>query len=179
MNAPTPSRDFLASQVRWAMGRGLPAQVAEDTVFAAWEKAGQSYDPRRGSFEAYMQKVVRNDCAYYWRRQARTRRAHDHLRLVPDGSGSSQEERAFRNQEALLEALQPDERRVFAAWALQKHLGKGQVTSETISSSLEMSPRDYENAKRRLKGRLQNLLAQLGWSVRELLYGEDDVHRAE
>lgn len=179
MNAPTPSPAFLASLVRWAMGRGLPAQVAEDVVYAAWERAGPSYDPRRGSFEAYLQKVVRNDCAYWWRKQQRTERAHAHLRLLEGGTGTHRREQAHRNQEALLDALDAEERRVFATWALQKHLGKGQVTSETLSASLGMEPRAYENAKRRLKARLQSLLGRFGWSVADLLHGENDVHRAE
>lgn len=175
MAPPTPSRDFLAAQVRWAMGRGLPPEAAEDVVHASWEKAVQGFDPRLGSFEAYMQKVVRNACAYWWRDHGRTRRATAALRLVPSEADTARQQRAADHQEAILEALSEEERRIFAAWALQKHLGKGRVTSEDMSRSLGLDARAYENAKRRLKDQLGRLLDRFGWSVHELLFGERDV----
>src|SRR5690606_5594752 len=76
MKPAAPSREFLAAQVRWAMGRGLPPQVAEDVVHEAWEKASRSFDPRRGTFEAFMQRLVRNDCAGWWRRHGVRDRKH-------------------------------------------------------------------------------------------------------
>jgi len=171
MSAPTtPSRDFLAQQIRWAMGRGLPPQVAEDVVFEAWEQAVDGFDPQRGGFEPYMQGVVRNRCAYWWRKQARTTRAHGHLRLLPDPDDRGLE-RAHAHQEQLLEALGDEEREVFTAWALQKHLGKGQVRAADVGASIGLSPREFENAKRRLKDRLKRLLARFGWTVDDLLRG--------
>lgn len=172
-----PDHAFLAAQIRWAMGRGLPAQVAEDVVFEAWEKADASFDPARGNFEAFMQRIVRNDCAYWWRRQARAVRATSHLRLVQEPDDGAAEERASRNQAALLEALDPEERSIFAAWALQKHLGKGQLTSVDVSRSLGLPLSEYENAKRRLRVRLERLLTRFGWSVRDLLSGGDHADR--
>ena len=157
------------------MGRGLPAQVAEDVVHEAWEKASKGFEAERGSFEAYMQRIVRNDCAYWWRRNGRRERVRAHLQLVPDAVDSLAEERAAQHQEALLQALEPDELAVFSAWALQKHLGKGQVTSVQMSQTLGLQPGEYENAKRRLGARLQRLLTRLGLSVADLLHGEDDV----
>ncbi len=159
------------------MGRGLPGQVAEDVVFASWEKAAASFDPRRGAFEAYMQKVVRNECAYWWRRKGMAERAASNLRLLQPGGDSSREERAARNQAALLEALDAEEREIFAAWALQKQLGKGRVTSVEMSASLGMQVSEYENGKRRLRAQLQRLLDRFGWSVSTLLHGEDDVEQ--
>jgi RNA polymerase sigma factor (sigma-70 family) len=177
MPMSTPDRRFLAAQIRWAMGRGLPAQAAEDVVFEAWEKADAGFDPRRGSFEAYMQRIVRNDCAYWWRRQQREQRSASQLRVLPPPDDGSTAERAAQNQARLLEALEPEERAIFAAWALQKHLGKGQLTSSDLSRSLGLPLSEYENAKRRLRGRLQRLLTRFGWSARDLLFGEDHVDR--
>jgi DNA-directed RNA polymerase specialized sigma24 family protein len=176
MHPPTPSREFLADQVRWAMGRGLPAQAAEDAVFESWERAAATFDASRGSFEAYMQRIVRNRCAYWWRTMARARRA-EALVADPHRVDPIREERAADHQSALLEALTADERRIFSAWALQKHLGKGHITSIEVSRSIGLEPRAFENAKRRLKERLRNLLDRFGWSVGELLEGEDDVGR--
>jgi DNA-directed RNA polymerase specialized sigma24 family protein len=178
MNLPPPKRDFLKRQIRWAMGRGLPAQAAEDVVFEAWHKAAETFDKRRGSFEAYMQRIVRNKCTDWWRRESSVERAHNHLRLVPASRESRREERASRHQTALLAALDPSELAVFNAWALQRHLGKGRVTSRDMSQSLGMAPADYENAKRRLRTRIETLMTDFGWSVRSLLHGEDDVEQA-
>ena len=160
------------------MGRGLPPQVAEDVVFASWEKSTAGFDPRRGSFEAYMQKVVRTACAQWWRRQGTERRAQAALRLLPTAASTAAAERAAQHQQALLDALSDEERQVFAAWALQKHLGKGRVTAAEVGASLGMEPTAYDNAKRRLKARLRTLLDTLGWSVGDVLYGGRDADRA-
>ena len=177
MTPPTPDRQFLTAQIRWALSRGLPNQVAEDVVFDAYEKAASSFDPRLGSFEAYMQRVVRNDCAYWWRKRGRADRARAHLRLLPEAPDALALERAAQHQQALLDALDPDERSIFSAWALQKHLGKGQLTSAQMSRSLGLSLTQYENAKRRLGTQLQRLLSKLGITVADLLHGEDDVEQ--
>ena len=146
-------------------------------VFAAYHKAVEGFDPERGSFEAYMQTVVRSSCAYWWRRQGRSDRALAHLKLVSSPADRSREERAAHNQEVMIEALNPEERAVFAAWALQKHLGKGRVSAEEIGRGLGLGPREFDNAKRRLKAQLQKLLDRFGWSPSDLLQGEDDVEQ--
>ena len=127
MPTPVPNRAFLQAQIRWAMGRGLPAQAAEDVVFEAWEKAASTYDPARGAFEAYMQRIVRNATAYWWRRNGIERRAEPHLQLVREEADPAGQERAAHFQTAMLEALEPREREVFAAWALQKESGFTEV----------------------------------------------------
>ena len=174
MNEPLVSHAFLASQIRWARGRGIPVQDAEDLVFDAYQRAATSFKTERGDFASYMHTIVRNATAYWWRQRSIQERVHGHLRLImpPD---SARAERAARNQARVVEALSETEQQIFAAWALQKHLGKGQVTSEDMSASLGMNVKDYENAKRRLKSRLQRVLDELGWTVEDVLYGEDDV----
>lgn len=170
---PISNAEFLASQVRWAMGRGLPAQVAEDVVFEAWERAAATFDPSKGSFEAYMQVAVRNACAYWWRGQARRPRVPEPDALDPEDA--ERRERAAQAQAQLLDALSEEERRVFAAWALQRHLGKGRVSAEDVGRSIGLDARAFENAKRRIKERLVRLLEGFGWSPAALLEGEDDV----
>ncbi|MCB9672512.1 MAG: hypothetical protein H6736_11805 [Alphaproteobacteria bacterium] len=154
--------------MRYAMGRGLPAQVAEDVVFGAWEKARKRHDPAKGTIEALMRTIVRDDCAYWWRTVDRDRRLHEHLKAVEPATPTTGEVR----QMELIEALSEEERSVFAAWALQKHLGKGRVRAEEVGASIGLDATGFENAKRRLKGRLHGLLAELGWSVQEL-FGRD------
>lgn len=177
MTAPVPTRAYLAAQIRWVRGRGIPGQEAEDLVFDAYHKACEGFDPRRGAFEAYMQSVVRSMAAYWWRRQGRTQRAHGHLRLLESDADRSREERAARQQQRLLDELTEDERKIFAAWALQKHLGKGQITSVDVAGSMGLEVKEYENAKRRLRDQLGRLLTRFGWTPRTLLFGEDDVEQ--
>ena len=177
MTDTTPSQAFLTDQVRWVMGRGVPAQEAEDLVVRAWEKASATYQPSRGPFSAYLRTVIRNDTMYWWRDQARKKRAHGHLTLIREPADTRQLEIAASRQTHLLEALTPEERAVFHAWALQKHLGRDVLPAEKASRTLALSVRDYENAKRRLKARLQNLLHQLGWTAREVIHGDEDVER--
>ena len=157
------------------MGRGLPGQVAEDVVFAAWEAASASFDPRKGSFEAYMQGIVRNGCAQYWRKSARRERAAAALRLLPSVSESEEQERAAAKQVALMDALGAEERKVFSAWALQKHLGKGRISAAEVGASIGLDPREFENAKRRLQGQLHKLLDRFGWTVADVIHGGRDV----
>jgi DNA-directed RNA polymerase specialized sigma24 family protein len=173
MNTPAPTRAFLTAQIRWARGRGLPAQVAEDVVFESWQHASHHFDASRGLFEPFMQQVVRRRCAYWWRQQGRTQRVQTHLQAVPRGEPLAwvDREQAAAHQEALLAALKPDERQVFGAWALQKHMGKGRIQSAEAAASIGLAPKDYENAKRRLKSRLQRLIDGFGWSTSDLLHG--------
>lgn len=177
MKPPVPDAVLLADQVRWVMGRGLPAQDAEDLVVVAWEKASAAWDPGRGPFPALLRTVVRNDAAYWWRTHARRERALGELRLVREPADGRAAEVAAVRQEALLDALAPEERRVFHAWALQKHLGRSTLPAETAGRSVGMDAKTFENAKRRLKDRLVRVLGQLGFSARDVLYGDDDVER--
>lgn len=173
MHVHPPDPDFLQQLVRYALGRGVPPQVAEDIVFEAWERGSSAFDPSKGTFEALLQTSVRNATASYWRSERRKQRVVE--ALVPPSSDTRNEERADARQVELLSALGPEERKVFAAWALQKHLGKGRVTSAGISASIGLETADFENAKRRLRARLLVLLNQFGWTTRGLIHGEDHV----
>jgi DNA-directed RNA polymerase specialized sigma24 family protein len=163
--------------VRTALSRGLPVQDAEDVVIQAYEKAARAYDPARGGFEPLLYKVVVNDCRYWWRTQQRWERVRGAILRFPGASmrsGPPAAEMANKRQEALLEALTPEERDVFAAWALQRHLKKGQYPATAAAASLSMSVREYENAKRRLRTRVAQILSEWGMAPRDLFSVEDD-----
>ncbi|MEN0061155.1 MAG: sigma factor [Myxococcota bacterium] len=171
-------RAILARQLRWAMGRGLPPQEAEDVVFEAFERARRSFDAERGAFDTYVHALVRNACASWWRRRQTRERVHQHLRLLAPLEAAPDPPAAAAYQARIVDALDDDEREVFMAWAMQKHVGKGQRTSEEWATSLGLTKVQYENAKRRLKVRLNGLLEEFGWSVAQLLHGVDDVEDA-
>ncbi|MBX2796316.1 MAG: hypothetical protein KTR31_01565 [Myxococcales bacterium] len=179
MNEPSPDRALLAQQIRWACGRGIPVQVAEDLVFEAVERTRASWEPARGPYAGYLHAAVRNACTGWWRRRAIDQRAKTRLSWTARSADGAQLERAERKQRALLDALDDEERRIFSAWALQKHLGKGQITSVEVSRSLDLEVSAYENAKRRLKARLHRLLDELGWEVADVLHGGIDVESVE
>ncbi|MEZ4234928.1 MAG: hypothetical protein R3F59_01935 [Myxococcota bacterium] len=121
MSPPTPSRAELARLVALCMGRGLPAADAEDTVARAYERAAAAYDPRRGAFGALLQRVVQREAIEWWRTHLRRPEARDGaLAVVAAPPSGAALEAACANQRRLLDALEPAERAVFAAWALQK-----------------------------------------------------------
>ncbi len=159
------------------MGRGLPPRRQKTRCSRRRERAHAAFDATRGDSETNRHATVRDACAYGWRQQARTGRAHEHLRLLPSPEQDGTKRQAEAHQRALIDALSEDEQQVFAAWALQKHLGKRQVQAEEMATSIGLSPRDFDNAKRRLKGQRKRLLARFGWSAADVLHGEDHVDR--
>lgn len=173
MKHPPPNPDLLADLVRFALGRGLPVGEAEDVVFAAWEKANAAWQPERGALEALLWRTLRNDCSSWWRSRRRREQLHRDVLQLRAAEDRAADRRAAERQEALLESLDGPEQQVFAAWALQKHLGKGQIRSEELAAGLGLDPAAYDNAKRRLKGRLHALLDQFGWTARQVLHGDE------
>ncbi|TNE89936.1 MAG: hypothetical protein EP330_09950 [Deltaproteobacteria bacterium] len=173
------SRAQLTALLRFAMSRGLSAEDAEDVVASAWEKARASYAPERGSFEALMYAVVDRDCRYQWRQRQRRRELLDE-KVVPFATRTARRDaavvaqQASRCQERVLERLEPEERRVFAAWALQKHLPRGQFDAAAAARSVGMDVPAFNNAKRRLGTRLLAVLAELGLEPRDLFTVDDD-----
>lgn len=172
---PSPDPRFLEHLIRRAMQRGLPAEDAEDIVVRAWERAAATFDPDRGSFEPYWARLVDTDCRYFWRTWQR--RARRDLRLVTeplDPSRARAAERAAANQERLLDAFEESERAVFATWAMQRHLPRGTLKNPDAARSLGLSVREWENAKRRLRTRISNLLDAWGLAPRDLFSVNDD-----
>ena len=174
---PIPSKDLLRTLVRMCLSRGLPAEDAEDVVHRSYEKASKAFDPTRGAFEALLCRVVQNECRYWWRTQNRRRETSNLLHLpsvAPAKLGPSAERQAANKQRVLLDALEPEERQVFSAWALQRHLPKGRYPASEASASLGMSVAEFENAKRRLRTKVKNVLDSQGWSPRDLFSVEED-----
>jgi DNA-directed RNA polymerase specialized sigma24 family protein len=156
-----PDRELIEGAVRAALRRGVPAADAEDIAVSAWEKASASFVPARGEFGALYQRVVQTAIVDWWRQIGRRRETPSvSAWTLPAPVPSSTLEDVMRNQERLLAALTEDERRVFATWALQKHLPQGGLTAERAAASLRMSTADYENAKRRLKAQILRLAEQ-------------------
>ncbi len=170
-----PDAQLLTLLIRRAMQRGIPAEDAEDIVLRGYHKASAHFDPDKGAFEALYMRIVDNDCRYFWRNWQRRERRD--LRLLQEPgirSGSLAEERAVAHQRRLLEALETDERRVFATWALQRHLPRGKLVAADAARSLDMSVSEWENAKRRLKAKIQRILDSWGIRPRDLFSVEDD-----
>jgi DNA-directed RNA polymerase specialized sigma24 family protein len=178
--APEPTPDFLRAMLRMAMSRGLPVADAEDAVARAWERSRDAFDPRRGSFEGLMHRVLDNECRYWWRAQQRAERARDNLvhhpgvALAAPPRPPTARERAATHQAALLERLDDDERRLFAAWALQKHLPQGTYPASQVAAGLGLTVAELNNAKKRLRTRIATLLDELGLDARDLYSVEDD-----
>lgn len=172
---PTPDRRFLELLIRRAMQRGISAEDAEDIVVRAWERAVAGFDPGRGSFEPYWATLVDTDCRYHWR--AWQRRQQRDLRLLHeprDPVAAAARERAAANQERLVEALSEEERAVFATWALQRHLPRGTLDAEAAARSLGVAASEWENAKKRLRTKINRLLETWGWAPRDLFSVDDD-----
>lgn len=170
--APRPTQPLLDRMARIALGRGLPEPDAEDVVVAAWHKAVEAYEPSRGPFEALLARTVRNACTDWWRR-AQTHRADGDVTTLASPTPADLEQVAA-NQRRLLEALTDDERRVFATWALQKHLPQGTLDAAAAAARLDMDVPTYNNAKRRLKDRIRRLATQWGLAPRAFFSVADD-----
>ena len=173
--APVPDARFLEHLIRRAMQRGLPAEDAEDIVVRAWERAAATFDPDRGSFEPYWATLVDTDCRYFWRTwQRRARRDFRLINEPSDPSTAQARERAAENQQRLLDAFDERERAVFATWAMQKHLPRGTLKAPDAAKSLGVSVGEWENAQRRLRTRINQLLGAWGLQPRDLFSVEAD-----
>jgi DNA-directed RNA polymerase specialized sigma24 family protein len=159
---PVPDRHLLAQAVRAALRRGVPTADAEDIAVLSWERAMAAWKAERGPFEPLFQRVLQRQIADWWRTVARRAEIAPPPGLADDAPPSAQLEAVCRNQERLLEALTEPERAVFATWALQKQLPQGQLTAERAAAGLGMDVRGYDNAKRRLKGRILALAEAFG-----------------
>jgi DNA-directed RNA polymerase specialized sigma24 family protein len=161
MPKPVPDLDLLAQAVRSALRRGVPIADAEDIAVLSWERAQAAWDAERGAFEPLFQRVLQRQIADWWRTVARRAEVAPPPGLASEPV-SGQLEAVCRNQERLLQALTEEERAVFATWALQKQLPQGQLTADRAAASLGMDVRAYDNAKRRLKGRILALAEAFG-----------------
>ena len=179
--SPEPSAAFLELLVRRCMARGVAAEDAEDIVLRCYHRVADRFDPDRGSFEALYLKAVDNECRFFWRTWQRREKRHLQLvhepEVTPNRSRTGAE-RAEKNQRRLLEALSPSERKAFATWALQRHLPRGRLNAAGASRSLGLTVREWENAKRRLKTRIDGLLAAWDMSPHALFSLEDDERPA-
>ena len=167
------SRRVLRGLIGCAMRRGVPRSDAEDIVLHAYEKAASAYDPSRGSLESLLQRTVERATVDWWRRNRAWSKVAERLSAQADVIQLSTvdptaQHRAHTHQQALLERLTPDERKVFAAWALQRHLPQGELTAARAAATLGVSVPAYNNAKKRLARRVRTVLDELGLTPRDL-----------
>jgi DNA-directed RNA polymerase specialized sigma24 family protein len=117
--------------------------------------------------------VVRNECIDWWRAAQQAPTPSGQLELVAAPTAASMEQVAA-NQRRLLDALDPDERRLFATWALQKHLPQGTLDAAGAAARLGLDVRSYNNAKRRLRDKIRRLAAAWGLAPRAFFSVADD-----
>jgi len=169
---PTPSRRALRKVVRRALEQGLPAADAEDLAASAWERAVARFDPSRGTFDAFFDRVATTAIHDWWRDLRR--RAEVNLGDEPPAPPASDRlERVSTNQQRLLSALSEEEREVFLTWALQKHLPQGTLTAADAARRLGTTVAGFNNAKRRLASRIRGLADDWGLSPRDFFSVEE------
>ena len=172
--APRPTQAQLRKMARIALSRGLPEEDAEDVVAVAWQKAMEAYSADRGGFEALLARIVQREAIEWWRtRRRRPRVDPGHLELL-ESPRSTDHRQVEANQRRLLEALSPDERRVFTTWALQKHLPQGALDASGAAARLGMTVPEFNNAKRRLKARIVKLAEEWGMPPRAFFSVAED-----
>ena len=123
--SPTLSRATVRNLVHRALKQGVPREEAEDIVARCWERATSHYESDRGSFEALVNRMVEREAVDWWRDRKRWQKVQARLKAEPAVVSQPVSVHAEANQRLLLERLNPQECRLFAAWALQKHLPQG------------------------------------------------------
>jgi len=165
---PTLTRAAVRALVHRALKHGVPREEAEDIVARSWERAAPRHDPSRGSLEALLHRAVQREAIDWWRDRQRWQRVQERLGAEPSRAALPISAQADANQRKLLERLDDQERRIFAAWALQKHLPQGSFDAERAAQSVGLSVSEFNKAKKRLKTRIQRTLQDLGLETREL-----------
>jgi len=165
---PPLTRAAVRGLVHRALKHGVPREEAEDIVARSWEKVGPTYDPSRGSLEALLNRVVEREAIDWWRDRKRWQRVQERLRAESNvvqlpASGAGDE-----NQRLLLDRLDEQERRIFATWALQKHLPQGSFGAERAADTVGLTVSEFNNAKKRLRTRISTILQELGLEARDL-----------
>lgn len=166
--SPTLSRAAVRTLVHCALKQGVPREEAEDIVARCWERASAHYQPGRGSFEAFLNRMVEREAIDWWRDRKRWQRVQERLKAEPRAASQPVSVAAETNQRLVLERLDPQECRLFAAWALQKHLPQGSFDAQRVAATVGVPVAELNNAKKRLKTRILNILNELGLESRDL-----------
>jgi len=178
---PPPDRDVTwETLVRQLLARaqrlGASAEEAEDLVQDSLELVVQRprwFDRSRASLLTALTSVLRNRFIDGARHRDVQRRAVPRLRLVQPVPAPGRElagRQAEQARFALLSQLTPEERRIFGAWLRQR---RQELTVGDAAASVGLRPKDYENAKKRLRRRCRSALADLGLDVADLFGPED------
>lgn len=142
---------------------GATLEEAEDLVNDVLEHIVRNpdwFDPERGEWIGSLKVILRNRYFNRLRSADVHRRATPHLRVVepePLPDETLQVAQARGHRQRVLALLSEDERRVFAAWMRQR----GGLQGEQAAAELGLSHPAYEAAKKRVRRRVQAVLAEL------------------
>ena len=165
---PNLTRTTVRNLVHCALKHGVPRQEAEDIVSRAWERAAAHYDPGRGSLEGLLHRIVEREAIQWWRSRKRWREVQERLQTESVARAQPISAEAEGNQGRVLEQLDAQERKLFAAWALQKHLPQGTFDAARAAATVGLSVAEFNKAKKRLKTRILTILTELGLETRDL-----------
>lgn len=118
-----------------------------------------------------MRSILKNRLIDRRRHQSMRRRKEPMLRLVkpdPDPEDLLERSRASDLRRAFLAQLDPDERRLFQTWLLQR---RGDLPGPKAAASLDLTVSAYEAAKKRLRRRCHRILQDLELDPADLFGG--------
>ncbi|MCP4871177.1 MAG: hypothetical protein GY898_20910 [Proteobacteria bacterium] len=155
-----------------ARGLGCSREEAEDLVHDALEVTVRDpswYDQSRGPLTRVLRVVITNRVRDRYRSRVVRRRSRKHLELLattperPDESLDKDRAAALRLE--LLSALDDAEQLLFYTWMAQQ---RGELTGWTAADSLNITYREYEARKKRLRRRCRALLEDMGVATSDL-----------
>lgn len=143
--------------------------LVQETMQVALERPGW-FDEDRDPVPA-LRSILKNRLIDQRRHQTMRQRKEPMLRLVkpePDPEDLLERSRAVDLRRAFLAQLEPDERKLFQAWLLQR---RGDLPAPDAAASLQLSVPAYEAAKKRLRRRCHRILEDLQLDPADLFGG--------
>ncbi len=173
---PAPATETWDDVVRTlylhARGLGCSREEAEDLVHDALEVTVRDpswYDRSRGPLTRVLRVVITNRVRDRYRAGVVRRRSRSHLELLSKSPERPDEtlgkERASELRREFLSALDDGEQLLFYTWMAQQ---RGELTGWTAADSLNITYREYEARKKRLRRRCRRILEDMGVSTDDL-----------
>jgi DNA-directed RNA polymerase specialized sigma24 family protein len=155
-----------------ARGLGCSREEAEDLVHDALEVTVRDpswYDRSRGPLTRVLRVVITNRVRDRFRSGVVRRRSRKHLELLASRPDRPDEmlvrDRASGLRRELLAALDDAEQLLFYTWMSQQ---RGELTGWTAADSLNITYREYEARKKRLRRRCRRILEDMGVATDDL-----------
>jgi len=155
-----------------ARGLGCSREEAEDLVHDALEITVRDpswYDQSRGPLTRVLRVVITNRVRDRYRSGVVRRRSRKHLELLaskperPDETLDRDRSAGLRRE--LLSSLDDAEQLLFYTWVAQQ---RGELTGSTAAESLNITYRDYEARKKRLRRRCRGILEDMDVTTDDL-----------